>query len=81
MMNAILAANTDVGLGVVIGVLSAIPVAAFIYVAESERFSGFRLKLSKRQEHSRPGRDHASVTKPNSAAEASIGLFGSTRTV
>ena len=25
--------------------------------------------------------DQASVTKPNSAAEASIGLFGSTRTV
>jgi len=61
--------------------LSAIPVAAFIYVGESERFTRLRLKLSGRKEYSRPGLDHASVTKPNSAAEASIGLFGSTRTV
>jgi hypothetical protein len=40
-----------------------------------------RPKLPGRQERSRPGLDQASVTKPNSAAEASIGLFGSTRTV
>jgi hypothetical protein len=80
-MNDILAANTDIGLGVVIGVLSAIPVAALIYVAESERFGRLRLKLVRTKEHWRPGLDQASVTKPNSAAEASIGLFGNTRTV
>ncbi len=66
-------ANFDVPLGIEIGLLSCIPVIAFIYVAESERFAGLRLNLSESKEHSRTVLDQASVTKPNSAPEASIG--------
>jgi hypothetical protein len=76
LMNDILSANIDIGLGVVIGVLSAIPVAAVIYVAESELFAGLRLKLSRRKAaHIRPAQRQAeaSVTRPSSASEASIG--------
>ena len=72
-MNDVMLANTDVGLGVVIGLLSCIPVIAFIYVAESKRFAWFRLKFAARKEHSRPGLNYAGVTNPSSVSEASIG--------
>jgi hypothetical protein len=71
-MNDVFFANNDVGLGVVVGLLSTIPVAGFIYVAESQRFSWFRLKLAGLLTIRRQA-THASVTSPNSAAEASIG--------
>lgn len=109
LMN-VLIANIDIGLGVVIGVLSAIRVAAVIYVAESELFAELRLKLSRKwAAHIPPGhvdsnaqgpityrydgslspattngpqrQAEASLTRPSSASEASIGWLGSTRTV